>query len=118
MQNNTIKSLTLGSYMLLSAYVGTAWGVLLGVLLFAGSFLSDAVNAMLPEDLVAGLPSGLACLLFLPPVLGLCGLFLGWASYPVFGFMTRVTDGLKISGEIEGEQESAISSLYAQRKRR
>ncbi|MFA5257289.1 MAG: hypothetical protein WC360_04000 [Opitutales bacterium] len=117
MQNNIIKTISHGSYVLLSSYVGMAWGVAIGCMVFAGRFLSDDFHSMLPEDIIAGVPTSVAFLLFAPAFMCLVGLFLGWVSYPAFSFIVRATEGLKMKAQIEQEDIPAKALAPARRMR-
>ncbi|MBN1404086.1 MAG: hypothetical protein JW942_06435 [Opitutales bacterium] len=101
MNRNILKDISHSSYVRLSAYVGMAWGTALGTLVFLASIISDGFNEMLPEELVAGMSTGLSCLLFAPPVMGLLGIALGWISYLAFDFLVKASDGLKIKSVVE-----------------
>lgn len=118
MNQNTLKEISHSSYMLLCAYVGLAWGSALGVIVFIGSFLSDDLDALLPDSLIAGMPTGLSLLFLLPALLGVLGVILGWCSYPVFSLLIRTTEGLKIQADIENPQTIHNTSPYVARARR
>jgi|GEM_PF-4342365 len=117
MQNSIIKNISQGSYILLCSYVGMAWGVAFGVLAFVGSFLSDNIASILPDDIVAGVPTSVVLLVFSPVAFDLFGVLMGWLSYHVFVFLVHATDGMKINGEIVvvDEPEKAMFPVHRRR---
>ena len=108
MQKNSLKDITLGSYSALSVYIGLGWGTVLGIVLFVAGFLSDSINSLMPHDLVPFLPGNVVMLFLAPIFMGVLGLVIGWASYPVFHFLIRTTDGINLECDIRSSNPAPV----------
>lgn len=117
MKKVSLKGFGHSSFALISAIVGLSWGVILGVAIFFGSFLSDSVGAMIPKDIIQDIPSPLAILLFVPAFMGVAGFLLGYLSYPVFSSLLRLTDGLRVESDMSYDEIEKSGALPAGRQR-
>lgn len=109
MQKNSLKDISLGSYSALSVYIGLGWGTVLGILLLVAGFLSDSINGLMPHDLVPFLPGNVVMLFLTPIFMGVLGLVIGWASYPVFHFLIRTTDGINLECEFRSTTQAPVA---------
>lgn len=117
MKKVSLKGFGHTSFAIISAIVGLSWGVILGAVVFFGCFLSDSVSAMVPKDLVEGIPSSIVILFLVPAFFGVAGFLLGYLSYPIFSSFLRLTDGLSIESDMSFDDIDGTKAVSVARRR-
>jgi hypothetical protein len=104
MKKVSLKGFGHTSFAVISAIVGLSWGVILGAVVFVGSFLSDHIDSMIPKDMIEGIPSSIVVLLLVPAFFSVMGFFLGYLSCPVFNSFLRLANGLSVEGDMSFDE--------------
>jgi|WetSurMetagenome_2_1015567.scaffolds.fasta_scaffold1736699_1 hypothetical protein len=117
MKKVSLKGFGHTSFAIISAIVGLSWGVILGAVVFFGSFMSDSIAAMIPKDIVQGVPSPIVMLFLVPAFFGVAGFLLGFVSYPIFSSLLRLTDGLNIESDMSYDDLDGAKTLSPARRR-
>lgn len=116
MKKVSLKGFGHTSFAIISAIVGLSWGVILAVAVFFGSFLSDNLDAMIPKDIISGVPSPIVILFLVPAFFGVAGFLLGYLSYPIFNSVLRITDGLNIESDVSFDDLDGVKAAAARRR--
>lgn len=111
-----INDMRFSAYATLCAYIGLAWGAVLGFALFTGCFVSDGLHRMLQQQVDDGLPVVL-WVLFVPPILSVfLGLGIALLSYLPFRALLRATDGVNL--QLRKEVHDGVIVQYTPDARR
>ena len=86
-----------GSFLKLSAAMGTAGGLIFGLAMFIGSLVGASVKLNLGLVNINGVPAGAAGIIFAPIMFAMFSTFLALVAYFPFRLLLRLLRGLSLN---------------------